>query len=51
MSEYIQQGGPTNFADEAKIVYWKRTISGSEQLALLTKIQKEGEKKTEHFSN
>ena len=37
----MQQGDPTNFADEAKIIYWKKAISVSEQLVLLTKVQQE----------
>ena len=54
MYEYVQQGNPTNTADEIKIIYWERTISGSEQLVLLTKAQQERErerKEIEHFSN
>ena len=53
MYEYVQQGNPTNTADEIKIIYWERTISGSEQLVLLTKgNKKERERKEiEHFSN
>ena len=59
MSEYVQQGSSTNIADEIKIIYWERTISGSEQLVLLTKAQQKGERErekkkkreTEHFSN
>ena len=41
ISDYIQQGDPTYFADEGKIIYWKRAISKSEQLVLLTKVQQE----------
>ena len=44
MYEYVQQGNPTNTADELKIIYWERTISGSEQLVLLTKAQQERER-------
>ena len=50
----MKQGDPTNFADEAKVIYWKRAISGSEQLVLLTKAQQEREKREKeigHFSN
>ena len=35
---------PINFADEAKIIYWKKAISGSEQLVLLQKQNKEKRK-------
>ena len=41
ISDYIQQGDPTYFADEGKIIYWNRAISKSEQLVLLTKVQQE----------
>ena len=47
MSEYVQQGSSTNIADEIKIIYWERTISGSEQLVLLTKAQQKGERERE----
>ena len=43
---------PINFADEAKIIYWKKVISGSEQLVLLQKQNKEKTKKEiENFPN
>ena len=42
--EYIQQGDPTNFADESKFIYWKRAIDGSEQLGHNKKERKEKEK-------
>ena len=32
VSEYMEQGDPTNFTGEAKVVYWKRARSRSEQL-------------------
>ena len=54
MSEYKQQGHPTSFADEAKVICWKRAISGPEQLVLLTKAQQEREKskkEIEYFFN
>ena len=54
MIEYKQLCHPTSFAGEAKVIYWKRTISGSEQLELLTKAQQEREKskkEIEHFFN
>ena len=41
MSEYMLQGDPPNFTDEAKITYWKSVINESEQLALSTRSQKE----------
>ena len=34
MSEYMLQGDPPNFTDEAKITYWKSVINESEQLVL-----------------
>ena len=54
MSKYKQQGHPISDADEAKVIYWKRAISGSEKLMLLTKAQQEIEKskkEIEHFFN
>ena len=54
MNECIQQGDPTNFADEAKVIYWKKEISGSKQLVHLTKTKQEREKRKkviEHFLN
>ena len=44
MSEHKQKDHPTSFADEVKVIYWKRATSGSEQLVLLTKAQQEREK-------
>ena len=44
ISDYIHQGDPTNFVDEAKIIYWKRAISENKQLVLLIKVQQEKEK-------
>ena len=55
MSEYIQQGDPANIADEVKILYQERAISGSEQLVLFMKAQQEREREKkrelEQFSN
>ena len=50
----MQQGDPTNFSDEAKIIFWESAIKGSEQLVLLTKAQQEKEKRekeAEDFPN
>ena len=44
MSGYVKQGDCTNFANEAKMIYWKRAISGSEQLKLLMNAQQERKK-------
>ena len=44
MSEYIQQGDPANIAEEVKILYQERAISGSEQLVLFMKAQQERER-------
>ena len=41
MCEYMLQGDPPNFNDEAKITYWKSVINESEQLVLSTRSQKE----------
>ena len=51
MGDYLQQGDPTNFAEEAKIIYWKRKKSGLEQLESSIKAQQEREKEIEHFTN
>ena len=55
MSEYIQQGDPANIAEEVKILYQERAISGSEQLVLFMKAQQEREREKkrelEQFSN
>ena len=54
MSEYKEQSDHTNFVDEAKVIYWKRAISGSEQLVLSTKAQQQREKREKeigHFSD
>ena len=47
MYEYVQQRNPTNIADEIKIIYWERIISGSEQLVLLTNARQERERERE----
>ena len=41
MSEYVLQGDPLNFTDEAKITCWKSVINESEQPVLSTRSQKE----------